>query len=59
METFADRVDNAIIESATDYFAALADIFYLPLPHLDGAHRDRLWRRVWSQYEEFLARQPA
>jgi N-hydroxyarylamine O-acetyltransferase len=59
METFADRVDSTILETPADYFAALADIFYLPLPHLDDAHRDRLWRRVWSQYEDFLARQPA
>jgi arylamine N-acetyltransferase len=59
METFADRVDSTILETRADYFAALADIFYLPLPHLDDAHRDELWRRVWSQYEDFLARQPA
>jgi hypothetical protein len=59
METFADRVDNSIIETPADYFATLADVFQLPLAHLDATHRDQLWRRVWSQYEAFLARQSA
>ena len=59
METYADRIDNSIIESPADYFAVLADLFYLPLPHLDAARRDELWRRVWSQYEDFLARTSA
>jgi len=58
-ETFADRIDSTIIENPADYFATLADVFYLPLPHFDAARRDQLWRRVWSQYEEFLARQSA
>jgi N-hydroxyarylamine O-acetyltransferase len=58
-ETFADRIDSSIIETPTDYFATLADEFHLPLPHLDRTHRDHLWRRVWSQYEDFLAKQSA
>ncbi len=57
METYADRIDNSIIENPTDYFALLADVFHLPLPHLDTAQRNELWRRVWSQYEDFLAKQ--
>ncbi|WP_406050692.1 arylamine N-acetyltransferase [Kribbella sp. NBC_00889] len=56
-ETFADRIDTTIIESLTDYFAVLADVFLLPLPHYTQADRDQLWRRVWSQYEDFLAKQ--
>ncbi|MEU4607853.1 arylamine N-acetyltransferase [Kribbella sp. NPDC023972] len=56
-ETFADRVDSTIIETPGDYFAVLADVFYLPLPHLDDTRRDQLWRRVWSQYEDFLRQQ--
>ncbi|WP_405069400.1 arylamine N-acetyltransferase [Kribbella sp. NBC_01510] len=57
METYVDRIDNSIIENPTDYFALLADVFHLPLPHLDTAQRNELWRRVWSQYEDFLAKQ--
>ena len=34
-ETFADRIDSTIIENPADYFATLADVFHLPLPHLD------------------------
>lgn len=58
-ETFADRIDSTIIENPADYFTTLADVFHLPLPHLDATRRDQLWRRVWSQYEDFLAKQPA
>ncbi|MFD7156850.1 arylamine N-acetyltransferase [Kribbella sp. NPDC059898] len=55
-ETFADRVDNRLLDNRADYFAALADVFHLPLPHYTEADRDVLWRRVWAQYEDFLAR---
>ena len=55
-ETYADRVDNQLLDTPADYFTALADIFRLPLPHYTAADRDALWRRVWSQYEDFLAR---
>ncbi|WP_329003604.1 arylamine N-acetyltransferase [Kribbella sp. NBC_00709] len=55
-ETFADRIDNTLLETPSDYFTALADVFWLPLPHYSQADRDQLWRRVWSQYEDFLAR---
>ncbi|MGY4766972.1 arylamine N-acetyltransferase family protein [Kribbella sp. CWNU-51] len=57
METYADRIDTSLIENPTDYFTALADVFHLPLPHLDTSQRNELWRRVWSQYEDFLAKQ--
>jgi arylamine N-acetyltransferase len=55
-ETFSDRVENTLLDQRDDYFAVLADVFRLPLPHYSSADRDQLWRRVWSQYEEFLAR---
>ncbi|TCC20080.1 arylamine N-acetyltransferase family protein [Kribbella speibonae] len=55
-ETFSDHVDNTLLENPTDYFAALADVFHLPLPHYTQADRDTLWRRVWSQYEDFQTR---
>ncbi|WP_405062265.1 arylamine N-acetyltransferase [Kribbella sp. NBC_01505] len=59
VETFADRVDSSIIENQADYFAILADEFFLPLPQYDAAQRDELWRRVWTQYEDFLAKTSA
>jgi arylamine N-acetyltransferase len=55
-ETFSDRVDNTLLDTPSDYFTALADVFRLPLPHYSDSDRDTLWRRVWSQYEDFLAR---
>jgi arylamine N-acetyltransferase len=54
-ETFVAHVDSTIIENPTDYFAVLADVFRLPLPHYTQPDRDALWRRVWTQYEDFLA----
>ena len=56
-EMYADRSDTSLIENPTDYFAVLADVFHLPLPHYNQSDRDQLWRRVWSQYEDFLAKQ--
>ena len=56
-ETFSDRVDNTLLETPADYFAALADVFRLPLPHYSDTDRDALWRRVWSQYEDFVRSQ--
>ncbi|MER7248536.1 arylamine N-acetyltransferase [Kribbella sp. NPDC000426] len=53
-ETSADRIDNTLLETPADYFAALADVFGLSLPHYTPADRDQLWRRVWTQYEDFL-----
>ncbi|HET6740200.1 MAG TPA: arylamine N-acetyltransferase [Kribbella sp.] len=55
-ETFSDRVGNRLLDTPADYFAALADVFRLPLPHYSAADRDTLWRRVWAQYEDFQAR---
>jgi N-hydroxyarylamine O-acetyltransferase len=54
-ETFADHVDNRLLDTPADYFAALADIFRLPLPHYTAVDRDALWRRVWGQYEAFTS----
>jgi arylamine N-acetyltransferase len=56
-ETFSDRVDSTLLENPADYFSTLADVFRLPLPHYSTADRDTLWRRVWSQYEDFLRSQ--
>jgi arylamine N-acetyltransferase len=59
MEIFADRVDNRIVETPEDYFTVLADVFHLPLPHLDQSHRDHLWNRAVTQYENWLTAQAA
>ena len=56
-ETFSDRVDTILLDTPADYFTALADVFRLPLPHYSAADRDALWRRVWSQYEDFVRSQ--
>lgn len=56
-QTYADRIDNHIIDNQPEYYEVLADVFHLPLPHFTPTDRDALWRRVWSQYEAFLARQ--
>ncbi|GAA1606826.1 arylamine N-acetyltransferase [Kribbella sancticallisti] len=56
METFADRVDNRIVETSSEYFTVLADVFHLPLDHLTAAQHDELWKRAVAQYEAWLAR---
>ena len=55
-QIFADRVDDQIIENQSEYYQVLADVFHLPLQHLSGTERDQLWRRVWTQYQDFLNR---
>jgi arylamine N-acetyltransferase len=56
-QTSKDRIDNRIIETQPEYYEVLADIFQLPLPHFTKTDRDALWRRVWTQYENYLAAQ--
>ncbi|WP_328329606.1 arylamine N-acetyltransferase [Kribbella sp. NBC_00382] len=56
-QTNKDRIDNKIIETQPEYYEILADVFLLPLPHFTSADRDALWRRVWTQYENYLAAQ--
>ncbi len=55
-ETTADRVDTTRMETPGEYYELLADVFQLPLTHLDKADRDQLWRRVVEQYESYQAR---
>lgn len=57
MEISADSVDNRIVETPEDYFTLLADVFHLPLPHLNPTQRDHLWQRAVTQYEQWLAAQ--
>jgi arylamine N-acetyltransferase len=56
-QTYKDRTDNKIIDSQSEYYEVLADIFQLPLPHFTSTDRDALWRRVRTQYENYLAAQ--
>jgi N-hydroxyarylamine O-acetyltransferase len=56
-QIYADRTDNQIIEEQSEYYEVLDEVFHLPLPHFSAADRDALWRRVWTQYETFLASQ--
>ncbi|OKI38097.1 hypothetical protein A6A28_31335 [Streptomyces sp. CB03578] len=45
------------LERREDWFAALDEVFGLPLGDLSKAERDLLWRRVVRQHEAFLVRQ--
>ncbi|NUR86286.1 MAG: arylamine N-acetyltransferase [Nonomuraea sp.] len=43
------------LETARDYFAALADVFTMPLEEdTTAAERDRLWARLSAAHEEWL-----
>ncbi|MGI5269398.1 arylamine N-acetyltransferase family protein [Nonomuraea sp. CA-218870] len=47
--------DRVTLESARDYYAALADVFALPLDDVSGAEKDRLWGRLHAAHEAWLA----
>ena len=55
-ETFADRVDDTSSRTRPTTSPSSPTSSTCPLPQLDAAQRDQLWRRVWSQYEDFLAK---
>jgi arylamine N-acetyltransferase len=55
-EVHADRIDSTVLQTRDDFYAALRDVFDLPLPHLSAGDRDRLWSLAVAQYEIFLAR---
>jgi len=42
--------------ATTSIYAALRDVFDLPLRHLSADDRDHLWGLAVAQYEAFLAR---
>ncbi|MEV6285505.1 arylamine N-acetyltransferase [Kribbella sp. NPDC051770] len=56
VETSADRAESTVMETPGEYYELLADVFQLPLEHLDRGDRDQLWRRVVGQYESYQAR---
>jgi len=43
------------LETAGDYYAALADVFRLPLDDVSATEKDRLWGRLHAAHEEWLA----
>ncbi|MGW5160242.1 arylamine N-acetyltransferase family protein [Nonomuraea wenchangensis] len=43
------------LDTARDYFAALADVFVLPLDDVGAEEKDRLWRRLHGAHEAWLA----
>ena len=58
-EVSPDHTDTTVLESPADFYTALDDTFQLPLNHFTADERDHLWKRVVTQYEDFLARQNA
>lgn len=50
---------RTVLEHRSDWFAALADVYGLTLADLSTEDRERLWRKVVGQHEEFLARTSA
>jgi N-hydroxyarylamine O-acetyltransferase len=54
------RIESTIVaeqtlDSRTDWFDALADVFHLPLADATGVQRDQLWRRVCETHNAWLA----
>lgn len=43
------------LTSGADWFAALADVFALPLPDVDSSAKAALWRKVDTAHEAWLA----
>ncbi|WP_188191371.1 arylamine N-acetyltransferase family protein [Nonomuraea sp. SYSU D8015] len=46
---------SVTIDTARDYYAALADVFHLPLDDVSAPEKDKLWRRLHEAHEAFLA----
>lgn len=46
---------SVTLSSARDYYAALADIFLLPLDDVTPVEKDTLWRKVCEAHEGWLA----
>jgi arylamine N-acetyltransferase len=49
------RDERRTLDAPADWFGALADVFSLPLTDLSAADRERLWRRVHTAHEAWLA----
>ncbi|MFC4115298.1 arylamine N-acetyltransferase family protein [Nonomuraea zeae] len=49
---------SVTLSSARDYYAALEDIFRLPLDDVSAAEKDKLWGRLHDAHEAWLAGDP-
>ncbi|MEV4107521.1 arylamine N-acetyltransferase [Nonomuraea sp. NPDC049695] len=50
---------SVTLDGAPDYFAALADIFLLPLDDVNAGEKEKLWRKVNDAHEAWLAGDPS
>ncbi|MEU6712817.1 arylamine N-acetyltransferase [Nonomuraea sp. NPDC046802] len=51
--------NSVTLSSERDYYAALADIFLLPLDDVSAEEKEKLWRRLHDAHEAWLAGEPA
>ncbi|MFC4011404.1 arylamine N-acetyltransferase [Nonomuraea purpurea] len=51
--------DSVTLSTERDYYAALADIFLLPLDDVSAEEKEKLWRRLHDAHEAWLAGEPA
>jgi arylamine N-acetyltransferase len=49
---------SVTLSTARDYYAALEDIFVLPLDDVSAEEKDKLWRKVYDAHEAWLAGEP-
>ena len=49
--------DSSVLTARADYFAALADLFRLPLSDVDESRRGVLWNRLREDHERYLLAQ--
>ncbi|TMR91741.1 arylamine N-acetyltransferase family protein [Nonomuraea basaltis] len=50
---------SVTLNTARDYYAALADVFLLPLDDVSAEEKDKLWCRLHDAHEAWLAGDPA
>ncbi|MEO3790650.1 arylamine N-acetyltransferase [Nonomuraea sp. B10E15] len=48
-----------MLDTARDYFAALADVFALPLDDVSPEEKEKLWRKIDEAHRAWLAGDPA
>ena len=53
-----DSTRTTLLADEGEWFAALADVFGMPLPDVDAAERRALWQRVCAQHEAWAASSP-
>jgi N-hydroxyarylamine O-acetyltransferase len=46
---------SVTLDTARDYYAALADVFRLPLDDVSAEEKDKLWGRLYDAHEAWLA----